>query len=752
MREAPAAIPALLLLTACAVAPSLRPTPSWAVVGLLAAAIAWGGRRGLAWGALAAGLWLGECRRVDEPPGGTAQTVEVEGRLCSAWRERVEFGGRSVRLCADSITGASWRTLAPPRLWLDLAASVEPTPATGERVRLRGTLSRFAGLANATPELPGPWRLRVKSEALLSRTGAPRPFARAHAAIRRRLDAALAVAGTGERPGVALARALVLGDESAMGESRRRALRRAGLAHLFAVSGFNLTLVGACAALLAGLGGRGLRAGLPAAVVLLYLAAVGPEPSMLRACVMSGLALTIFVLRRWTSAVQSLAVAGLVLVVAEPTIVDDVGFQLSFGATAGLVLAATRWRQALEALPGPLATALAVSCAAQAGALPFAVAAFGEVAPLAPLWNLLAVPWAALWLFAGMLWFGLLLVSPAAAALMAPALDPGAWPFALVERLPPSLWLSLPLAGGLVAGLALTAATALLFERRTARRLLPLVVVALPWAGAASAHGALAEVAFLDVGQGDAALVRSGAFAALVDGGGLVGRDLGAMALRPALARRGLTRLDVAILSHSDRDHCQGLLDLAALLPIGELWSSPAQLARGCGARLAAELGGRVRPLVAGMRIERSGALFEVWHPAAGGGAETSNAESLIVAITLAGRRFIFAGDVAEAQERQAIAFAAGARADVLKVAHHGASRSTGDVWLERLRPRLAVVSVGGANAYGHPSAASLARLRAAGSRVLRTDRDGEVALVRRDGGPWRLELPGSPRRVLPRG
>jgi competence protein ComEC len=551
--------------------------PAWAAIGLLAAALAWGGRAGLAWAALAAGLGLGELRRTDDPAAFAGRVAEVEGRVCGAWRERSESGGRSARLCAEWLRIGDRLSAAPPRLWIDLAAEVSPPPAVGERLRARGTLVRFPGFANADSAPPGPWRLRVKSEALLRRTGAPRPFARLHAAMRARVDAAHAAAGAAERPGVALARALVLGDESALAEPLRRSLRRAGLAHLFAVSGFNLTLVAAGAALLAGGAGRGLRAAVPAAAVAIYLAAVGPEPSMLRASVMATLALALFLLRRWGAALQALALAGMLLVLADPAIVDDVGFRLSFGATAGLVLAGERWRAALAALPRPVAAAIAASCAAQAGALPFTVAAFGELAPLAPLWNLLAVPWAALWLLVGLLWFGLLLAAPATAASAAPLLDLGAAPFALLERLPPSAWVSLWIPGGLAAGLVVAAMAVALFELGAARRLLPLVLAASALTGGGR-RGATVEVAFLDVGQGDAALIRSGSFAALVDGGGLAGRDLGAAVLRPALSRRGIARLDVAILSHSDRDHCQGLLDLAALVPIGELWSPASSL------------------------------------------------------------------------------------------------------------------------------------------------------------------------------
>ncbi|MCM2269158.1 MAG: ComEC/Rec2 family competence protein, partial [Thermoanaerobaculia bacterium] len=688
-----------------------------------------------------------------EPVDVDGRVVEVEGRICGGWQRRGEWRSRSAPLCADWLRVGSRRSLRPPRLWIDLPDDPR-APPVGTRIRARGTLSRFAGLANATEVGPGPWRLRVKSLSLLRRVGRPGPFAHANGALRARCERAVAASGAAERPGVALARALVLGDEAALGEPRRRALRRAGLAHLFAVSGFNLTLVAGFAAVVASAAaGRGPRAALPAVAVLLYLAAVGPEPSMLRASVMAALGLAVFALRRWTPPLQIVALAAFALLLAQPGIVDDVGFQLSFGATVGLVLVAHRWSRALAGLPRPVAAAIATSCAAQAGALPFAVAAFGELAPLAPLWNLVAVPWAALWLLLGMLWLAVALVAPGLAGRLAPLLDAGAAPFALIERLPPSPWVSMPLAGGFLAGAAVSLVAAVLFGCRPAARVLALpAALALAAAGAAPPSRQVAEVAFLDVGQGDAAIVRSSGFCALVDGGGLVGRDLGATVLRPALARRGVARLDLAILSHSDRDHCLGLLELADLLPIGELWSSEAQLATGCGARLAARVDGRVLPLIAGRQLSRGDVTFEVWHPSATARSRPSNAESLMLAVEVGGLRFVFPGDVTVDEEEQARRRAGTSAGVVLKVAHHGAASSTSAAWLAALRPRLAVISAGGRNAYGHPSPAVLDRLRRRGTVVLRTDRDGEIALVRRGAGPWRIQLPGAPRRVPPHG
>jgi competence protein ComEC len=750
VRHSPAAVPAALLVVLCAWAPKLAPVPAWAPLGLAAGGLALGGSGGAALLGAAAGLGLGELRRSGEIPAPAGRVTEVEGTICGLWRERVEFASRSARLCPGWLRVGRQLVLRPPRLFVDLPSAFAP-PRFGTTVRVRGTLNRFPGLANATEVAPGPWRLRVKSQVFVTEVASSGAFASTNNALRARIERSIGAAGVGGRPGVALTRALVLGDEGGMTNEGRRALRRAGLAHLFAVSGFNLTVVAAFASVLAGAGPRGARFLLPGLAVIVYLATVGPEPSMLRASIMAGLALALLAWGRAGSATQALALAAMLLIAVEPAMVDDVGFRLSFGATAGLIAGTRNRFAALARLPPSLAAALTASLAAQLGALPFSVAAFGELSPLAPLLNLVAVPWAALWLLLGMAWIAVALVLPSAAGRLAPLLDLGAAPFAGLERLPPAPWVSLALPGGIVAGAAVALVAAGVLSCRGARRWLLLVAAALAATGPRPAVSALSEVAFLDVGQGDAALVRDGPFVALIDGGGLVGRDLGAAVLRPALLVRGLGAVDVAILSHSDRDHCQGLLDLAALVPIREVWSSASQLARGCGAQLALRARRGARALAAGDVVWRGRGRFEILHPAPGQYAADPNAESLVVAVDLDGRRFLFGGDLAAADER-AVAARAGSSltADVLKVSHHGAARSTPLEWLAEIRPRWAVVSAGVSNAYGHPAAATLARLRAAGVLVLRTDRDGEITFERRAAGPWRLSLPASPRAVAP--
>jgi competence protein ComEC len=177
-----------------------------------------------------------------------------------------------------------------------------------------------------------------------------------------------------------------------------------------------------------------------------------------------------------------------------------------------------------------------------------------------------------------------------------------------------------------------------------------------------------------------------------------------------------------------------------------------------CGAALAALPGVPVRRLAAGDRAAVGRWRLRVVHPPGppggpgegGAGDGTRNDRSLVVVAEALGRRCLLTGDAeARAERRVAGLLADGGAAgpyDVLKVAHHGSKTSTTPALLAAARPRLALVSAGPGNPYGHPAGEVVRRLVRAGARVLRTDRDGAVHLAWDDAGPLRIELPGSPR------
>lgn len=795
---APAVPLALALLAGTALGRGAAHAPAGPLVGLVLLGVAFGaGRRdgrpggsllrggGFAAAALAAGFLNGHLRGgppaflpdPDRPVTGVVETTGHWRRLGDVWSAPV----RVVSLRQGRRVLASGSGVEP----IYLHARVEAAPSRyGARLRVKGYLGRSVRLGNPTARAgapPGLWRLRVESHRLIAVEMEPGRVARLSGALRERVENGIETAARG-RPGVRngsaalgvpLARALLLGDASDVPPAVVRGFRRLGLAHLLAVSGLHVGLVTGLALVLAAPLPRVARwlAGLAAAG--LYLLLVGPRPSLLRASAMAGLAVAALLAERPPSARNALAVAALAIVAARPAAVGEVGFQLSVGATAGLLWLGPRLAASWEGgvaensapaptrlpgrlamrLPAPVRDALAVSAGAQLGTLPWALPVFCLLVPAAPLVNLVAVPWAAALLVAAGIWAGLAAVVPAAAASWLPALDllasPAAWPAAL----PASVWASLPLALGpwaaaLLAGILFAA----LLRPRVG---LPVLAAALAWTvlapGGASGGGAqeAVELVMIDVGQGDAILLRDGGETLLVDGGGWPAGDLGGRVLVPALAALGVRSLDRVLLTHPDRDHCGGLVEVAGYVAVAEVWTGPAAAERpgsACEAALLRVPGAIHRTAAAGDRLAVGRWRLRVLHPERSPSPAGANDGSVVLAAEAFGRRVLLTGDVEAAGERELLArFGAGddLDCDVLKVAHHGSRTSSDPRFLAAATPALALVGAGARNPYGHPAAEVLERLAERGTRVLRTDRDGMVVLRFHPDGRWAIDLPG---------
>ena len=382
---------------------------------------------------------------------------------------------------------------------------------------------------------------------------------------------------------------LLLGERAALPREIDASFRRAGVYHILAVSGFNVALLaGAVFGVLAmcGIPRRG-AAGAAAAALVGFALVVGGQPSVLRATVMGLLLLAALLLDRESQLPNALALAVLALLLWRPGDLWEPGFQLSFAATAGIVylgpvIAA---RLAARGAPSWLAAAVAVSLGAQAAVTPLMLAHFNQLSLIGVVANLLVVPLAAVATTLGMLALLVELASSALGALLFHAL----WPVLIALRAGvaaaaavPAAMVHLPAPSGATVvawygALLLAPGMAASRRVRIVAGVLAVLVATLsiwPWLRPTET---MLRVTFLDVGQGDAALIElPEGPRLLVDGGpgGARRFDVGERVLAPFLWNRPLARLDAVALTHWDVDHSGGLAAVLDHFHVDEFWES----------------------------------------------------------------------------------------------------------------------------------------------------------------------------------
>ena len=612
-------------------------------------------------------------------------------------------------------TDEAWRGLLPGQR---LAATVRLAPPRG------GDLTAAALTATGPPEAIGtaPW------------------WQTAAGVLRAGLQAACA--GLPPEPG-GLLPGLVIGDTSRLDPAVADEFRATGLTHLVAVSGANVAIVLTVVLFVA----RWCRAGPWLAALVCSLALVGfvilarPSPSVVRAAAMGAVGLLALASGRSRSAAPALAVASVAGLVVDPALAVDPGFVLSVLATGGLVLLAPHWRDALRArgVPSLLAEALAVSVAAQVVCGPVVAALSGEVSLVAVPANLLAAPAVPPATLLGVVAAGLSPLWPEAAAFVAwLASWPARWLVWIADTGASVPDAAVPWPAGVAGGFALAVLTAvvLLLIRWPWPRLMLAVVALGLFLGAAPVRWLApgwpppgAVVVACDVGQGDAVVLpaRPGE-AVVVD----AGPD--PTAADACLRRLGIRSVPLLVVTHFHADHIGGLDGVLRERRVGTLvlpsFDEPEE-----GERAVRSRAGEV-PIVevsAGWRFVVGTVELGVLgpaHPITGTRSDANN-NSLILRAETRGSSVLLLGD-AEVEQQQALLSSvdpATLRAQVLKVAHHGSAYQE-ERLLDAVDPLVALVSVGADNPYGHPDPGLLDRLTRDGTRVLRTDLAGDVAVV----------------------
>jgi competence protein ComEC len=558
-----------------------------------------------------------------------------------------------------------------------------------------------------------------------------------------------------------LARALLIADQRQIPAEMRDRYASAGLVHMLSISGLHVAVIAAAMELLFQVARMPRRAALLGAFVAtgVYVAVIGAPPPALRSATMLGVAMISRLAQRPTSPWAAWAIGAFIPLLAPRTVLD-VGYQLSVLGMCALVAAGSLWRNhlatRLDGWKARIGRELVTSLVACAVTAPLVAWVFGRVSLIAPVSNLVAAP--VITLAQPVLFLALLLAPVAPAArFIAQAVHPLLFAFD---------WIAWSAAS--VPGAAITVTTTVITALAAGCAAISLVIACIsryPSRPAIVAVGSLAlmvvfpaiplarsggvELHVLDVGQGDAILLRTdaGRWVLFDAGPAWNGSDAGRRIVIPYVLRRGGS-LDSFVLSHPHNDHVGGAASVLSAMHPHRYWD--AAFAGGAEAYIAslavARKDGidwhRVHP---GDSVRIDGVTLSFLAPDSAWtvGLKDPNLASTIALVRYGVVRFLLVGDAERAEEDWLLARnPTELHADVLKVGHHGSSTSSSDEFLAAVHPALAVISVGAGNKYGHPSGDVIRALARVGAEVLRTDEAGTI-VVRSDGVHIEVEAKG---------
>jgi competence protein ComEC len=572
--------------------------------------------------------------------------------------------------------------------------------------------------------------------------------------------------GRWSRRAAGIVTAIVIGDRSGLDDEVERQLQEAGTYHVIAISGGNIAILSGLTLVvfrLAGLLGRGaMLSAIGGLIAYGYL--VGGGASVDRATMMAVVYFAGRALDLRGPPMNALVLVAGLLLVSDPLAVVAPAFLLTFGATAAILMATAEvGTPRLPRAAVPLAGMLIASAAAEAALLPVGATIFSRVTFAGLALNIFAIPLMAVAQIAGMVVVPLFALSGPVASLAGWFAYVGAEglvrtanlvayaPFVTWRVAPPALTVSaLYYVSGVAAWclwrrrVRLTGSAESIAHgwlRRTAALVAAisgLWIVAEPWTAIGARGDGRLHVTFIDVGQGDAAFVRFPRGATLlVDAGGLPGGgsfDIGDRVVAPVLRTSGVRRLGTIALTHGDADHIGGAAAAVREFRPWDVWEgvpvprSPALQAIH-GAEHAVHSLSRL--VQTGDATNVDGVSVVVRHPRPPDWErqDPRNDDSIVLELLWRDVSVVLTGDIGAAVERDIESQFPPVPLRVLKVPHHGSLTSSSSSFLNALAPRVAVVSVGRGNRFGHPAPAVLQRYQEIHAELFRTDRDGAVSI-----------------------
>ena len=690
--------------------------------------------------------------------------------LATRWIGRVRSAGGRIDPAANPVTGGLLLTVVGA-----LAAEHQHEWRAGRLIRAPAQIHLPSFYLD--PGVPDQRRVlarrgtvlvgTVKSAALVEVEARGSPVSEAAASIRALSRQAIAssVGGWSARA-AGIVTAIVIGDRSGLDESVERRLQEAGTYHVIAISGGNIAILAGLTLVIfrvAGFLGRGaIVSAMGGLVGYGYL--VGGGASVDRATMMAVVYLAGRALDLRGPPMNALVLVAGILLAIDPLSIVDPAFLLTFGATVAIIATSAEVDvRKLPRLATPLAGMLVASVAAEAALLPVSATIFSRVTFAGLALNFLAIPLMAVAQISGMVIVPLFVASERLASVVGWVAYLGAEglvrtadlvsyaPFVTWRVAPPNLlasalyYLAALSAWHLwrrrvhVTGSAESRATAGVRRSAAVIALLSaLWIVGEPWTRMRASGDGRLHVTFIDVGQGDSALVRfPRGTTLLVDAGGLPGSgsfDIGDRVVAPVLRESGVRRLGTIALTHGDVDHIGGAGSAILEFRPWEIWEGvpvPRSGALQAIHESAAVVHSQSRNVQTNDAMFVDGVAVIVRHPTLPDWErqDPRNDDSIVLELRWRDISIVLTGDISAEVEREIASNFPPAPLRVIKVPHHGSITSSSSAFVRALNPRVAVVSVGRSNRFGHPAPVVLQRYEEVQAAVFRTDRDGAVSV-----------------------
>lgn len=546
-----------------------------------------------------------------------------------------------------------------------------------------------------------------------------------------------------EKETSAMLKGILLGDTASLGEDSIDNFKKAGIVHVFAVSGFNIWLYYSMLSFLFSFSKAHRRMKTAAIIVLLgiYTLITGCTPSVVRAFIMAAVILSGKMIKRESDPLTSLSLSALIIMLYNPLSVLNVGFLLSFVSVASIILLLPQLKKYRLPLPSKIKDMIMAAMAVQIGILPIIIYFFNSLPLFSIFSNLLVVPVVSLITILGTLlcifslFFSSLCVFLGIAinflgnAIFTVTAFIASIPYSTLSIISPSL----------IEMILYYTATAYLFkviEFRSnmklffkfggaAALLICIIIETLP--------GKL-TIDFIDVGQGDSILICTpDRKNILIDGGGKEKNsyssvDIGSDVLVPFLYKHRVLKIDMMISTHSHADHLGGLIPVLERFNVGLLLKTAGGSQEEYNNIKGSGLIASDKILDASYGdIYEVGSYVKLYVLGPAQKHEDDNDSSIVAKLVYNDFSALFPGDISTFAEDELLG--KGLKADVLKIPHHGSATSCAQEFLDAVNPSAAVICVG-ENSFGHPAPATLEKLNAKGIGLYRTDKDGEVEIT----------------------